>query len=391
MVTASRFSGADRAHDIACDVAVDLAIDEALEALDAEAFDPQVNPDIKNTLRRQASLLHATARHWPGADQALRGQTGALLTWANQLHGDPRASTDQMMSLHRSLALLPEGLRASVGHLAALQSEQREFGRLKTALDGLRQSPHLAGVELVNVRNFAVGARLRLDAALKDLEAGRLDHMSDHLASIHDRMGHVRSFLLQHQVIAPGGEPTPIAPPRPAPVPNKPRKITPASLLRGAATRVAHAAKSARNVVVRHVSPSQIQRAKLDATAARDSALAPLRAELSSLTADLEWAELRRGAYVHTTVAPGASGQAGRRQWAQHTLGGYLQQAREAEAGALKALAKGGNAQVVAEQAIATIRAQLLSFNTSLDISDMGTLDFKFLQRPWQPGASSVR
>jgi hypothetical protein len=139
------------------------------------------------------------------------------------------------------------------------------------------------------------------------------------------------------------------------------------------------------------VSPSQIQRAKLDATAARDIALAPLRAELSSLAADLEWAELRRGAYVHTTVAPGASGQAGRRQWAQHTLGGYLQQAREAEAGALKALAKGGDAQVVAEQAITTIRAQLLSFNTSLDISDMGTLDFKFLQRPWQPGASSVR
>ncbi|WP_431287629.1 hypothetical protein [Roseateles chitinivorans] len=218
-------------------------------------LDTDVRKDAVPTptaLRSRASQLHAAACLWPGADDALRGQTQAILQTANRFHADPLTHPQQLAQLDRLISALPQDLLRVAGHFAALDADRQEADRLTAALDGIVRTRRVSGAELCTIRNRVEGAQLRIDAARKDLEAGQLKPMGEHAATIRGQLAFARTFLERHQFIESRSTHADVPHPAQAPQPGKP-KVSPSTLLHSALSHLARTAKSARKALVRQL------------------------------------------------------------------------------------------------------------------------------------------
>lgn len=379
------------------DLHTDDAIDEALAALDIETnFSPKNNPGIEDRVKKRAVWLNTVARQWPGADNSLRAQTQTLSRRANEFLGNSPASATQLYELDCDINQLPQGLHHVAAHLDAFAYDQRELSRLSTALDRIAGGGHRYGIsepDFAGIRATAQRIASAIDAGRSDLMAGRMRDLHDDVTKIKGQTASLRGLLERKKVIHPD-DALPETP-HPEPIPSAARRtVSPATLLRGALSRVAHTAQSARNALVQHLSPQRMKEAKLAEMARRKEAQAPLREELSLLDDDLSGAEFRVSIFGFKPGVPDPQSVArweDRTAWVSRTLNPILKAARRTQAAGLRALARSSKPEAVAQQAIVKLRAQLTAFNAALDERGEDMRNFKFQQRPWPPVAGPDR
>ncbi|MDH0863513.1 hypothetical protein [Mitsuaria sp. GD03876] len=393
---------------------------------DLAAYDPVRHPDLKATLRDQASRLHAVAARWNGGTPVerrdTRDGTRQLLAWANQLSLDPQARASHLAQLDHALSRQRDDLRQMADHQRDCEIERRECDRLDPLLAALPVTGGRRpdGYTLDAMRQKLDAARDRLDVADQDVAECRLHGMPDHLATVRGRLGDVREFLIREGALARTEANAQEAPARPlyrppAPLPaRRPRAAKPAPLaalrrqIARAVNTCAARLDSATRSLKRRLTPTGLQQAKgpqsppgpaalapqpapskviaPPPSPRNDEALAPVRQEVAALREDMNRAEWRQLSLLGgTQQRPG-----GAHAVVKHTAGPLLDAARGALASAENLIARHRPAADI-EREIATIRSKLRTYQEVLSVADLPTAALRFEQRAWAPGAAPAR